>query len=119
MKKIVVLMLIGFLSGFSLVGCGDDGKLAGTYIWKDPVIDSEFRYILKWQGDSYKLQSQYTKAFSKNKDLEDPKYITSLTEEGNYLIRGDDNMKFIEVLNKDQIKQLNNGKIYTRIKNER
>lgn len=117
MKKVIGIMLIGLLSIFSLTGCGDEGKLTGTYQGNDPMF-GEHRYILKTQDDGYQLYSQNKNNSSKQKEFEAPRKSIFLKKEGNYLVRSNDNQKFFEIIDENRIKYLLHGNIYKRINDE-
>lgn len=117
MKKIIRVILIGLLSVFALIGCDDVGKFAGTYQGKDP-IDGEYRFILTSKNDGYQLESQRSKFSSSPLEFEIPKEIGFLKKEGNYLVKTADNMKFFEIINKNKLKHLRYGNVYTKINDE-
>ncbi|HGJ5868477.1 MULTISPECIES: hypothetical protein [Arsenophonus] len=117
MKKVIGIMLIGLLSIFALTGCGDDGKLAGTYQGKNQWL-GEHRYLLIINKEGYQLKLQNSKILSKPVEFEAPKEKGFLKKEGNYLIKEDDKTKFFEIIDKSKIKHMNTGVIYTRISND-
>lgn len=118
MKKVIGVMLIGLLSIFALTGCGDDGKLAGTYQGHDQVR-GEHRYLLISNKEGYQLKLQKQNIFSKPVEFEEAKERGFLKKEGNYLVKIPDNMKFFEIIDKNQLKLVNTGHIYTRISDEK
>ncbi|QBY46905.1 hypothetical protein [Arsenophonus nasoniae] len=117
MKKVIGIILTGLLSVFSLTGCGDDGKLAGTYQGHDQVR-GEHRYLLISKKEGYQLLLQNSKTFSKPVEFEAAEEKGFLKKEGDYLVKTPDNMKFFEIIDKNQLKQVNTGHIYTRISND-
>ncbi|HGJ5854443.1 hypothetical protein [Arsenophonus nasoniae] len=127
MRKTIGVMLIGLLSLFVLTSCdADKGQFSGTYQYEEhkhgEFGDTDFyeRMILIKQNDGYSLERQVKSPTSTSDSIKfsPSEDLGSLKKEGNFFIKLPQNKKFFEIINENELKDVNNNRVFKRIRDE-